>query len=561
MAFLFGADSKDKKDYDSSFKFKNQNVSVSKSKDAGAGAGADIYDLNFGVEIPVFNITVYLKNLKDLGVKIFNIFGQITAAAPATNDTLKKIISILKELLSVIQNIHDMFNAYTYSNSNIEAYMTVTVLNTLKMKLQEIHIYISKNESKISPNTNFTISNSIKSEVTKIIQLTYAAAGAVAVASSDNNIIATETNVKTIYDNVTKLPLTNEKEAANFIDTVLKSFNTIITTLITHSRTPPPVAFKNIDKLYAAISKKSEYLDFYFNNKINLKLIFDKDKINIDKSGPGTQEKSSCLLTQYVMKSVSDESAKTIEENNTQGISISTQARIQTAINAVKSEPNPNPTAENYHDKFITDKVFVDMDKDNSKLVSSTLPTTKSEKNTLSFEFDLNEFKFDTTTNTVSPHTAEQSGSPTKNLLLLRKGNWISIVFTNVHIPLKQTPSDGIINPNALTLILSIDNNNDFLAKTAGLAASEDMTPFTNNFFPNFTPIVFGTKNRSALTFQKVKVSSEELKKMKGNKFFDKVKQFKKGLSGVADLARRKQSFLIKTNSIVDAFRKLYCRW
>ena len=97
MSFLFGTlDSKDKKDYDSSFKFPNQNVIVSKSADADAGAGADMYDLNFGVEIPVYDVTEYLKNLRILSMEIFTIFDQVTPSIVQlfTNDTLKRIISI-----------------------------------------------------------------------------------------------------------------------------------------------------------------------------------------------------------------------------------------------------------------------------------------------------------------------------------------------------------------------------------------------------------------------------------------------------------------------------------
>jgi hypothetical protein len=702
MSFLFGAlDDKDKKDYDSSLKFPNQNVTVSKSEDADAGA--DMYDLNFGVEIPVYDVTEYLKNLRELSMEIFNIFEQITSATPVTNDNLKRIISILKKLLFVIQNIYDVFNAYTYSDSKIEVYMTVTVLTALQSQLEQIRKYISQNESKISPNTNYTTSNAIKTDVTKIIQLTYAAAGAVAVASSDDANIATETNVKTIYDAVNKLDLTSKKEAGNFIDGV----RIIVLKQIT--------SITDNELLYAAISKKSEYLDFYCNNKINVKLLFDTNKIKVGKSGsgPGVPDNTSCLLTQYKMEGADDSddsgqsdadadasSAKTnyealittlthasevvgldpadktivdeiikkanavteaknateyntkigelqteiakiqsdfktdpvaaaanppsitingtvcsstddvktafdkivgidaaklatmpptpstlenlatlyykvnIRQNNTKdtstpGIRISTQAKIQSAIVDLKSTIT-TPTAKDYDDKFKADKVFVDMSKDNSELVS-TLSGTKSEKNTLKFEFDLSEFVFDLASGNVS------SGSSPKNLLLLHKGSWISIVFKNVYIPLKQTfgflekgsdpltDKDGIIQPDALMLMLSINNTAFPNPKSAGVvaAAQPDMNPFKDFFFMKTNHIIFGTKNQSALTFQTVKVTGEKLVDTSASAsktgifkgVAQKFQAHQQGKQEAADLATRKQSFLTKTNSIVDGFR------
>jgi hypothetical protein len=97
MSFLFGVmDSEDKKNYDSSLKFPKQNVTVSKS-DVDE---ADMYDLNFGVEIPVYDVE-YFKKLRELSMEIFKIFDMIAANIPSlfTNDKFKLIISKNKKLL------------------------------------------------------------------------------------------------------------------------------------------------------------------------------------------------------------------------------------------------------------------------------------------------------------------------------------------------------------------------------------------------------------------------------------------------------------------------------
>ena len=224
--------------------------------------------------------------------------------------------------------------------------------------------------------------------------------------------------------------------------------------------------------------------------------------------------------------------------------------------------------------------MFVDMSKDNSELVS-TFSGTTSEKNTLKFEFDLSEFAFDLKSGNVS------SGSSPKNILLLHKGSWISIVFKNVHIPLKQTfdtfasktgpltDKDGIIQPDALMLMLSINNTAFPKPKSAGViaAAQPDMNPFKDFFFMKTNHIIFGTKNQSALTFQTVKVTGEKIEskpdsgsgsdsesESKKLGFFKGVAQkfqaHQQGKQEAADLATRKQDFSTKTNSIVEGFRQ-----
>jgi len=718
MSFFFGTysegfipDAKYKQEYDSSLKFPNQNVTVSKS----AGGEADMYDLNFGVEMPVYDVTKYFTVLKDLSVEIFIIFDYINARSPVTDDTLKQIIPILKKLLFVIQNIYDVFNAYTYTDNDIEIYMIINVLPAIQSKLKKIHNYISDNESNVK-----TMVNTIRTNVTEIIKLTYAAAGAVAIASSDDAKIATEIKVKTIYTQIPMLKLTTNIEAANFIDGVRAEVCKEIKSITSNH------------ELYAAILKKSEYLDFYCNNKINVKLLFDSKKIKVGDSGPGIPGKTRCLLTQYKMKGAekSDDSgqpdvdassakinydalittlneasnaegldaddkkiveniikkanevtlAKNAEDYNTKkqalraeiakisnlatdpkglipsepvdidepaaaadapadapatitingtvckntdevkaafnkivgiddtntktpskleelateyyefniresrkkdtstsGILISTQAKIQEAIGDLQ-DTNSTPKAKDYDEKFKEDKVFVDMNKDDSGLVCG-LPE-KPKKYVFEFEFDLSEFVFDLNLGNVS---TESSGSPNKNILLLHKGSWISIVFKNVHIPLKQTfgtfaseedaytKFDGKIKEDALMLMLSINNTDYPKPKTAGVveATQIDMRPFKDLFFMKTNPIIFGTINDSIIEFQYVKVTGKKIKSaQKEPGFFKSFAQgFKQSvIQGVqsihqdqtkaADLNTRKQLFMQKTRDTVNAFRQ-----
>ena len=704
MSFLFGSYSEDKKTFDSSLKFPKQNVTVSKS----VSGEADMYDLNFGVEMPVYDVTKYFTELKDLSVEIFKIFDYIKTGSAVTDDTLKQIIPILKKLLFVIQNIYDVFNAYTYTDNDIEIYMIINVLPAIQSKLKKIHNYISDNESNVK-----TMVNTIRTNVTEIIKLTYAAAGAVAIASSDDAKIATEKNVKVIYQAILRLKLAARIDANGFIDVIRFGVAKINNSI------------NSIELLYAAITKKSEYLDFYCNNKINVKLLFDLNKIKVGDSGPGITDKTSCLLTQYKMEGAEksddreqpdvdassakinydalittlneasnaeglDADDKKIVENiikkanevtqakdatdyntkkqalraeineiqnkfktnpddqgvepddaaasadahadapatikingtvckntdevkaafnkivgiddtntktpskleelateyyefnisesqkkdtSTQGIRISTQAKIQSAINSVKATTTIL-TAKEYHDKFEKGKVFVDMNKDDSGLVCG-LPK-KYKKSDLHFEFDLSEFVFDLNLGNVS---TESSGSSHKNILLLHKGSWISIVFKNVHIPLKQTfdmfssdkdaytEFDGKIKEDALMLMLFIDNITFPKPKTAGVveATKSDMILLQDLFFIKTNPIIFGTKNESVLTFQYVKVTGKKIKSAQKEPGFFKslaqgvtqgVQSIHQDQTKAADLNTRKQLFMQKTRDTVNAFRQ-----
>lgn len=725
MSFLFGfysegfvADSKYKKEYDSSLRFPKQNVTVSKS----VGDEADMYDLNFGVEMPVYDVTKYFTELKDLSVEIFKIFDYIKAGSAVTDDTLKQIIPILKKLLFVIQNIYDVFKAYTYTDSNIELYIFFTILPVLKSKLEQIQKYISENESKISSKKNATILYQTKTDVTEIIKSTYAAAAAVAIASSDRDIIAKEKNVKDIYETIiSKINLEKKEDADKFIDEVLIEVNKVITTSIAHI-SGLSLDLKDANELYAAITKKSEYLDFYCNNKINVKLLFDSKKIKVGDSGPGVPGKTSCLLTQYKMEGANDDSEQSnnsakinydaliktltvaskvkgleqsdkniVEEiitkatevtqaknaaeydtkkqalrteineiqnkfktnpttiatapptasvvtppsitingtecttdddvkaafnkivgiddaklatnpptpsrleelateyyefnisesqkkdTSTQGIRISTQAKIQSAINSVKATtPTPTPKAKDYHDKFENGKVFVDMNKNDSGLVCG-LPE-KPKKYVFEFEFDLSEFVFNLDTQKVYLQPSPES--PHKNILLLHKGSWISIVFKNVHIPLKQTfgtfmPSeedpytefDGNIKQGALMLMLSINNTDYPKPKSDGalVATQIDMRPFKDLFFMKTNPIIFGTINDSIIEFQYVKLTSKKIKskpKKSGvlnaltQSVTQSVKDFTRSHKEANDLEKRKNLFMLKTRDTVNAFRQ-----
>lgn len=734
MSFFFGtysegfvADSKDKEEYDSSFKFPNQNVTVSKSD----GVELDMYDLNFGVEMPVYDVTKYFTELKELSMEIFKIFDYKKAGSPVTDDTLKQIIPIVKKLLFVIQNIYDVFKAYTYTDNDINVYMIVTILSTLESQIKLINKYISENESKISSKKNATILHQTKTDVTEIIKSTYAAAGAVAIASSDDTKIATEPKVKTIYTAIPVFSLNSEVEAGNFIDAVRSEVFKEITSITDN------------DKLYAAILKKSEYLDFYCNNKINVKLLFDSKKIKVGDSGPGVPGRTSCLLSRYKMKGaeesndsmqsdVDSSSAKTnfeeliaklteasdvgglnpqdkiivdeiikkanevtqakdaVEYNNkkdelrtaivkitnfmtdpnpqgmapsesvdvdvdddspvnpadapaadttittitingtecktndevkaafdkiigidtaklvtdpitpsrleklateyyefniresrkkdtsTSGILISTQAKIQEAIGDLQVTIS-TPTATEYHNKFEKDDVFVDMNKDDSGLVCG-LPE-KPKKYVFEFEFDLSEFVFDLNLGNVSTESSGSSGSPNKNILLLHKGSWISIVFKNVHIPLKQTfgtfeseedaytKFDGKIKEDALMLMLSINNTDYPKPKSAGVLphAQPDMSPFKDLFFMKTNPIIFGTKNDSIIEFQYVKLTGEKIKsqhkepgvlKTLTQSVIQGVQNIHQDHTKAADLAARKQLFIQKTRETVNAFRR-----